>query len=487
MPDLSLPSFEKKTPQPDRISKNSLWIFIGQFGSAILSFLTVFLLTRYLGPEKFGFYSTALSLALLLHPISDLGFDTHLTRAISADTSRLQRELSHTLSIKSILAIAVLGLMVVSAAILNYDSFLIEYVAILGLALVISSVAQSFMAAIRAIRKMRYESLSLLAGRAVTALAICILILLRADLQVIVLAYLSGAVILLTAGYYFLKNETGGLGLFFDLSGWRERARAAFPFGVTAILAGIYFKIDTVILSKMHDAAAVGYYNSAQNFINGSLMLASPLVIAIFPVMAAVYQERREEAADIFRRGLVFILLLGLPLGVGAVLMADSVIKLAYGARFASAAPILTLMAVKIPIVFATLFIGNVLGAIGYQKKVAVVAGVNVVFNVAMNLALIPRYGAMAAAGVTVGTELLGLVQYVFVTRGKLDLAILSQSIKIVFCCIAATAGFLIFLGTVGPWPAAIIFALIYVSLAFLFRLVSITMIRELVFWRNVT
>ena len=485
----SVPSYpdliEENGIKPERISKNSLWILIGQIGVAFLSFITIFFMTRYLGPEKFGFYSTALSLVLVLLPFSDLGFDLCMIRSISADTSCLSYELSHTLSIKSLLAIITFGLMILVSLLLHYKSFVIGYVALLGIYLLIFTLSQSFIGAIRSIRKMRYESIALIIGRASTTLAIFVLIFLKASLTVIILAYLLGGIILFGAAYYFLKREIRNLRLFFSLSGWQARFKEAVPFGITAILAVAYLRVDTIILSKFQDAASVGLYNSAQNVISGSMMLASPLAVAIFPALAAVYQARREEAEQIFRKGMTFILLIGLPLGLGVALMAESLVKFAYGAKFILAIPLLTIVAIKIPIMFSTFFIGNSLGAIGYQKKVAIVAAVNVVFNIIMNLLLIPSYGAKAAAIITVCTELLGLIQYVFILRSRLNPKIFPSLARIIICSLAGVISFVIFKGVIGPWPSAAIFAIIYSALALIFGLVSISAIRDMIFSRS--
>ena len=291
-----------------------------------------------------------------------------------------------------------------------------------------------------------------------------------------------GSILLLGSAFYFLKKEFGTLGLFFNLAGWKTRLAGALPFGITAIFTAVYYKIDTVMLSKMQDTTSVGFYNSAQNLITGSMMLATPVVVSIYPAMAAVYKERKAEAENIFQRGLVFILLLGIPLGVGTSLMAGTLIKFIYGAKFLLAIPLLTIVAFKIPLVFSTLLIGNSLGAIGYQKKVAIATCVTALFNIVMNLILIPRYGAKAAATVTVATELLAVIQLIFITRGKLDLAIFPQFIKIVICCVAGTAGFIIFKGMIGPWLAAAAFAIIYASLALALKVISVSTVRDMLF-----
>jgi hypothetical protein len=102
-----------------------------------------------------------------------------------------------------------------------------------------------------------------------------------------------------------------------------------------------------------------------------------------------------------------------------------------------------------------------------------------------MNLIFIPQYGARGAAAVAVATELLAAIQLILITRGKLDLAIFPQFVKIVVCCAAGTIGFVIFKGMIGPWLAAAVFAIIYAGLALALNIISISTVRNILFPGN--
>jgi O-antigen/teichoic acid export membrane protein len=165
--------------------------------------------------------------------------------------------------------------------------------------------------------------------------------------------------------------------------------------------------------------------------------------------------------------------------------MAESIIRLAYGIRFLPTVPLLTIMGAKIPIVFTTLLIGTSLGAIGFQRKVALVSGINMLFNVVMNLLFIPVYGARAAALIAVLTELLGLVQLAFAMRSILSVKIARHLLKAVLCCTIGTFGFLMVEGLLGSWPAALVFSLAYAGAIFSMKLVSVALIKDLLFFKN--
>ena len=130
--------------KPDRISKNSLWIFLGLAGNASIYLVTIFFLTRYLGPEKFGLYSVALSLAGLFLPLADMGLDLHMTRMISGNPQSLRIELSRTISAKMIFFTVFWFLTLFTAYLLDYSPALIGYTALMGLSLSIGSLAALF-------------------------------------------------------------------------------------------------------------------------------------------------------------------------------------------------------------------------------------------------------------------------------------------------------------------------------------------------------
>lgn len=481
MPALSLPENQQDIDIiPDRISKNSLWIFLGLLSSAAISFVTIFFLTRYLGPEKFGLYSVALSLTSLFIPLSNLGFDLHLTRTVSANPKSLPYELAHTLSAKTILSAIVWTSMIISASLLKYSADLIGYIALFGLSMLVGSMAQSFVGAIRAIRKMRYESISLFACKMTILFGVLFMIIIKADLIMIILANLLGMMVLFMTSLYFLKSLLGHLQFYFSLRGIKTRIKEALPFGLASIFAAMYYRIDTVMLSKMVDINEVGYYNGAYNIVLASMILSTPIVVSLFPALSATYNKNKESANHIFKQGLSFLILLGLPLGIGTALMAESIVRLAYGVNFISSAPLLVIMSGTIPLLFITHIFCNSMGAVGFQKRVAWVTAINGLFNVILNLILIPHYGAKGAAFATLLTEFLSMILLIITSKGILEKRVLSELLKICLCCIFGTAGFILTADYVGPWPAAGIFALTYAALVVLFKLVSVNMVKNI-------
>src|SRR5260370_5350298 len=67
--------------------KNTFWLWLDLGALRIGSVLSVFLLMRYLGPDDFGLYSTAIAVGSLVNAVSDLGLTRYTARAVAADGS----------------------------------------------------------------------------------------------------------------------------------------------------------------------------------------------------------------------------------------------------------------------------------------------------------------------------------------------------------------------------------------------------------------
>src|SRR3989338_6049675 len=73
------------------IAKNTAYLTIGKIIYTVLGVTTIALLLRYLSPDDYGRYTTAIAFVLLLGTITDFGLNLTTTQDISlpnADTAR---------------------------------------------------------------------------------------------------------------------------------------------------------------------------------------------------------------------------------------------------------------------------------------------------------------------------------------------------------------------------------------------------------------
>ena len=70
------------------IAKNTLWQIIGKIIGTVLGIITIALLTRYLGKEGFGYYTTALAFMQFFGVLVDMGLYLICLREIAANPEK---------------------------------------------------------------------------------------------------------------------------------------------------------------------------------------------------------------------------------------------------------------------------------------------------------------------------------------------------------------------------------------------------------------
>ena len=86
---------------------------------------------------------------------------------------------------------------------------------------------------------------------------------------------------------------------------------------------------------------------------------------------------------------------------------AGPTIDLIFGSEFSAAAPALPILMGAFVVICFGYLSGNMVVVLGLQRRYLLYALFGLFFNVALNLALLPPYGFIAAAWITLATELL--------------------------------------------------------------------------------
>ena len=192
---------------------------------------------------------------------------------------------------------------------------------------------------------------------------------------------------------------------------------AGFPLVLTTLASGIYHRIDQVMLHKMSGDRVLGPYVIAVQLTELFSALPIALMASLFPALA---QNANDE--EKFKRylGETYRFLLVVVFAACALLtpVATPAIELFYGKEYLPTASLLiVLIWSEVPIFFAAA-LGNALVAKKMQKYTPYGAITGAIANMLLNLALIPRYGALGASWATViSYSIAGIFFLLFIPR----------------------------------------------------------------------
>jgi O-antigen/teichoic acid export membrane protein len=188
---------------------------------------------------------------------------------------------------------------------------------------------------------------------------------------------------------------------------WPVLLRLGLPVGIGGLLTLGYGYIDQVIVFQIAGAREAGLYGAVYRIYERMQFLPAALMTTLFPIFVAARDTDPERIRRLFRTAVDYLLLTSLPALAIALVGAEPIVRLLFGADFADAAPALPVLMATLVVVSIGYLTGYLIVTYRLQRRFIAIAVAALVLNVTANLALVPAYGFMAAAWVTLGTEVI--------------------------------------------------------------------------------
>jgi O-antigen/teichoic acid export membrane protein len=224
-------------------------------------------------------------------------------------------------------------------------------------------------------------------------------------------ASLAAGVILFIAlqrGSWHPREETNPTKV--PAKGGRHLLQDAFPLFITSMLAMLYFRIDTVFLGYMTTDVETGLYNSAYRFLEISNVLPSILIAVSQATMAKDALNNRLQVS--FRRYAKVMLVFSIGALAALQIVSFMAPKILSDPGYARSAFLIRLLSLTVIPLYLNYLLLTALTILNRQKQIVLVSGLGVVFNVATNWVIIPRWQSAGAAVTTAASELFVMIFY---------------------------------------------------------------------------
>lgn len=454
-----------------RIVNNTIVSLIGQLITWTSTLLLTISYGRFLGDSKFGELYLATNFVGLVGFPLEASFNTQLTRDVAQQPDKAQRYLTNTLLLKALLWIVVYSLIFLLCQILNYSVEERTLILLCGITLLCSSTVSTFAALHYACERTIYPVVSTILEKGLSALIGILLLRQGADVEVMALVLLGGSMIsLIWQAFWFFR--LAGVHFLFDMSLIRKLLRTSIPFVIYGGLSVVYYRIDTFLLSLMASTAVIGWYGAGYRLFDTMVFLPS---IVIGTIMSPVFSKLSTTSEKTLRLAIEkttnFLLLSGMPMATGLIVAAPNIVAFLYHQpEFSHTIPVLQGLAPGLICLYINSVATCILTSTHQEKKIPILAAVALVFNLGLNLILIPRYQQVGAAVVTSLTELLLLcVSLVLVPRRLLPLRSLKVGAKAIIAS-AVMAFAVIFLSKFSIFMLIPVAAFVYLVCVIVLR-----------------
>jgi O-antigen/teichoic acid export membrane protein len=202
----------------------------------------------------------------------------------------------------------------------------------------------------------------------------------------------------------------------------RPLLRVGIPIGISGLMIMAYARIDQVIVFVISGSKQAGLYGAVYNVLDQSHFVPISILTTLAPVLAASWPANRERLLRASQLTAELLAVASFGALAFAIAAAEPFVRLIFGAEFASAAPALPVLGGAFILICYGYLNGNLLLTMGLQNRLLRISLVALVVNLAGNFILVPLFGFMGAASMTLVTELVVFLQATRLVMGKLEL-----------------------------------------------------------------
>jgi O-antigen/teichoic acid export membrane protein len=388
--------------------KNTGVQLAAQAVSLLTGLLTSVLLARYLGVGGFGQFNYLFAFFYFFLALNDFGVSTILVREVAQQPRRAEELIGAMLTFRMLLSAASVAAAWGAVGLLGYPRELRN--ALWVFALVLPANALQLPAVIfQVLLKAEYQAagtvLSRVVGLALVAGTVWLGRGLAAIAASLVVAELLAALVQMRwASRYFRVAFRVRPAV------WKEVLRSSVPYGLALLAGSLTYRLDQLLLERLAPPEELGRYAAACK-VTGLLETLPVIAMGtLYPVMARYAAEDLGRLRALHGRAVRSFGLAALLLLVAATLGSSWLVATFFGRPFAGTERSMAVLLWHTAFVYLALPAGNLLVSLGKERVNLVVNLLGLALNVALNVVLIPGFGAVGAALASSGTYFFILV-----------------------------------------------------------------------------
>ncbi len=476
-----------------KVAFNTIVQIIGKVVTTLISLVLVAALTRYLGVSGYGEFTTIFAYLAFFGVLADFGFFWILVREIANPEADMDKAVSNILTLRTVVGVAVFALGYLISLFIPQYSAIRTGIGIAGFSMLFLALNSTYIGVFQNKLRMDKAAITDVTGRIIILGITLYLINQNYGLNMILWAYSVGNIINLLFSAW-LGRVYVNFRPAFDWTYWKKVTIQALPMAIVLVLNLIYFRVDTLMLSLLKSSTDVGIYGPPYKVLEMILLLPAMFMGNVFPIIARYVHTKDDRLHLAIQKSFDFLLMLAMPIALLVIFAANPIIRIVAGHDFVVAQTVpnvfglaatsvlaLQILIIAVAFSFISIIFNYLVIALGKQAKLIWPNILFVIFNIGMNLILIPRFSYIGAAVVTVMTEFLVLVFTWWIAKKSMELKL---NWKIVWQVGLAGLVMALTLFLLSPWINWIIICVIasalYLAILWVLKVINKEMINSI-------
>jgi len=406
------------------------------FAEKLLIFGISAVMARRYGSSAFGVYAFALSFVSFFRLLSDWGMNPIVTRRLSIAASDDERSKVFSSALTARVLLAVLSALLAGGAfsLTHAPAFdkLAVWIATLTIVDVVADMLGSLLQAY--LRQIWMGVIGFVARLVWAGISIAAIFTGR---SILFLVFAMGVCsILQAAGLLFAGRRLLHFDLELNAGILKGILHDSWPLALQAIMSTVYLRVDQLLLYALVGAQTVGIYAAATKVAEPWGLAAGTLISASFPLLCKTYVSDPDRFQRVSRSLYRYLFIPLMLLVAYTTLFAAPLLRLIFGAGFGEGTGALVALIWADLFLFANMVSQYVLVAAGAQRITFFLSAAGATSNVALNLILIPRYGATGAGVASlVSYAMYQLLQSILPQTRKYSTPVWGEMVRPVLAC----------------------------------------------------
>jgi O-antigen/teichoic acid export membrane protein len=379
----------------NRILKNISFVVLDKVIAMCFALIVGVLVARYLGPEKYGTLNYLVSIIAILSAFSRFGLNNIVVRELVNRKSEVNSILSASFYIKLVASISIY--IISSIVIYSFNSDLYIFFLIIAFAILIQSfeVVQFYFSSQLLSKYVSYANI--ISNISSSLLKIC-LIIFSLSLIYFIFSYVLTVFISILLTFFYAYRKALNLKIF-TLPAKGEVIyflKMSLPIYVASISAAIFMKSDQVMLGNMRGMDEVALYAVAVQLTTAFYFVSTAISSSFLPVVIDCKGNPNKYKKTI-ELSMSLLLVISVSIALFLSFGSDLIVKVLFGELYKDSGIILSLYAWLNVFIALEGGLNNYIIAENLQKYIMFNNITGALFNIILNLFLIPIYGAKGA------------------------------------------------------------------------------------------
>lgn len=400
-----------------KLSKNVLSLFFGKSIELIITFVSITLIARNLGVEKYGLFISIVALTYLISKVIDFGLAPIVLRENSKPNMTFSL-LNTALTLRIVLFFALMLIFNFISPLTNLTNSEIIYSNILFLNIIFSAKYVNIRELLEIEFKVNHNMFYVMLFNSIDSLFLLAF--------VVIMPFVNGNLEYLVIGYV-ISNLPGFLGLViylrkkyqykfkFNLSKASWLIKEAAPLYGTILLTALFQQADILFLKSLDSTHSVGIYAAATRLTTPLGIIPLALITTVFPI---IVKNRENKISTItLTNNLVYKTLFIFAFSISLVIsfQAKEFVSLIFGEKYIESYLPMIILFWSFLFVYFNTFSLNLLTVFNLQKYNLYYTLILVAINFVLILLLVSGYSYVGTAIAKLFASLVGAIFFVLI------------------------------------------------------------------------